>query len=91
MERLGKELGVALTRISFIAALRSFVEQWLWASETPMPTAIPSRLATMRDQLRHFVLPPRRPERVSPRAVKIKMSNYPRKRPVKSSSRKPPK
>jgi hypothetical protein len=88
MERLGKELGVAPTRISFIAALRAFVEQWLWASDTPTPGAIPSRLATMRDRLRHFVLPPRRPKRAFPRAVKIKMSNYPRKRPVKSSSRK---
>jgi len=27
------------------------------------------------------VLPPRRSERLCPRAVKIKMSNYPRKRP----------
>jgi hypothetical protein len=28
------------------------------------------------------VLPPRRSERLYPRAVKIKMSNYPRKRPA---------
>jgi hypothetical protein len=27
------------------------------------------------------VLPPRRSERLYPRAVKVKMSNYPRKRP----------
>jgi hypothetical protein len=33
-------------------------------------------------------LPPRRPDRVFPRAVKLKMSNYPRKVPVDSSSRK---
>jgi hypothetical protein len=32
-------------------------------------------------------LPPRRGERVFPRAVKIKMSNYARKVPVKTSSR----
>lgn len=88
MERIGKELRVEPTRISFVAALRSFVEQWLWAAETPSVGAIPKRLATMRDQLRHFVLPPRRPERLFPRAVKIKMSNYARKRPVRSSSRK---
>lgn len=91
MERIGKELHVEPTRISFVAALRSFVEQWLWASDTLTPGSIPKQLATMRDRLRHFVLPPRRPKRVFPRAVKIKMSNYPRKRPVKSSSRKPAK
>jgi hypothetical protein len=87
IERLARELKVEPLRISFIAALRSFVEQWLWASDTPSIGAVPKRLATMRDRLRHFILPPRRPERVFPRAVKIKMSNYNRKRPVKSSSR----
>lgn len=81
MERIADELRVEPTRISFVAALRYFVEQWLWASTTVTPGAIPKRLATMRDRLRRFVLPPRRPERVYPRAVKIKMSNYARKRP----------
>lgn len=87
MERIADELKVPPTRISFVAALRHFVEQWVWATETPSPGAIPQRLSTMRDRLRRFLLPPRRPERVFPRAVKIKMSNYARKVPVKSSSR----
>lgn len=87
MERIAKELGVVPTRISFVAALRYFVEQWLWASQTQTPGAIPQRLATMRDRLRLFLLPPRRPERVFPRAVKVKMSNYARKLPRTSSSR----
>lgn len=87
MERIAGELKVAPTRISFIAALRSFVEQWIWATETSSPGAIPQRLSTMRDRLRRYVLPPRRPERVFPRAVKIKMSNYARKVPLTSSSR----
>jgi hypothetical protein len=34
------------------------------------------------------LLPPRRPERTFPRAVKIKMSNYERKVPAHSSSKK---
>jgi hypothetical protein len=40
------------------------------------------------DRLRQFLLPPRRTERLFPRAVKmkIKMSNYARKLPTKSSS-----
>jgi hypothetical protein len=87
MERIAKEMGVAPTRISFVAALRYFVEQWLWASSTATPGAIPKRLSTMRDRLRRFLLPERRSNRVFPRAVKIKMSNYPRKLPP--SSRKP--
>lgn len=88
MERIAAELKVAPTRISFVAALRYFVEQWLWASQTATPGAIPQRLSTMRDRLRLFLLPPRRPERTFPRAVKIKMSNYERKVPVHSSSKK---
>jgi len=81
MERIANELGVAPTRISFVAALRHFVEQWLWAGSTATPGAIPQRLSTMRDRLRQFLLPERRSERIFPRAVKIKMSNYPRKVP----------
>ena len=87
MERIAAELRVEPTRISFVAALRFFVEQWIWASQTSTPGAIPKRLTTMRDRIRYFVLPPRRPERVFPRQVKIKMSPYDRKRPTTSSSR----
>jgi hypothetical protein len=65
------------------------VAQEMWGLLVAYNLVRPKRLATMRDRLRHFVLPPRRPERVFPRAVKIKMSNYPRKRPTESSSRKP--
>ena len=81
MERIADELHVSPTRISFVAALRFFVEQWRWAATTKTPGAIPKRLTTMRDRIRRFVLPPRRPERVYPRAVKLKMSNYGRSRP----------
>jgi len=88
MERIADELQVAPTRISFVASLRFFVEQWLWASTTKTPGAIPKRLGTMRDRIRRFVLPPRRPERVFPRAVKLKMSNYDRKRPTSSSGKR---
>jgi hypothetical protein len=88
MERIADELDVAPTRISFVAALRFFVEQWQWAAMTSTPGAIPKRLDTMRDRIRRFVLPPRRPERSYPRAVKLKMSNYDRNRPTTSSTRK---
>ncbi len=86
MERVAGELGVAPTRISFVAALREFVNEWHLAAIVS-PGTIPKRFSTLADHLRHYVLPPRRPERVFPRAVKIKMSSYARKVPVNSSSR----
>jgi hypothetical protein len=83
MERIAEELEVEPTRISFIAALRFIVDQWQWAAITRTPGAIPKRLQDMRDKIRRFVLAPRRPERSYPRAVKVKMSNFPLKRPAK--------
>lgn len=87
MQRTAAELDVHPLRISFVATLRECVQQWHFAA-MGAPDTIPRRLATMTDRLRHFVLPPRRPERVFPRAVKLKMSGYPRKVPPTSSSRK---
>ena len=86
MQRIAAEFEIAPTRISFVASLRHCVEQWHFAAMAS-PGTIPSRLATATDRMRTFVLPPRRHERVFPRAVKIKMSNYARKVPTKSSSR----
>lgn len=86
MQRIAAELDVLPNRISFVAALRECVEQWHFAA-IASPGTIASRLATATDRLRNFVLPPRRPERVFPRAVKIKMSSYARKLPAKPSSR----
>lgn len=87
MERIADETGVAPTRISFVAALRLIINEWSWSTITTSPGAIPRHLTDLRDKIRVFVLPERRSERVFPRAVKIKMSNYARKRPAKSSSR----
>jgi len=86
IERVAAELKVSPLRISFVAALREVAEQWHLATIVS-PGTIPSRLSTVTDRLRQFLLPPRRTDRVFPRAVKIKMSNYARKLPTKSSSR----
>ena len=86
IERVAAELDVPPIRISFLAALREVVEQWHFATIVS-PGTIPSRLSTTTDRLRQFMLPPRRPGRLFPRAVKIKMGNYARKLPTKSSSR----
>lgn len=83
MERAAKELGVSPTRISFVAALHIYREEmrWIVAAARRMTTGtIPNQLSRMRQQMKRLVLPERR-ERSYPRAVKVKMSNYGRKRP----------
>jgi len=79
MAAVAEEAGVSPTRISFVGALHLITDEWLWAAVTS-PGAIPSRLRDLRANLRRLILPPRRSERSYPRAVKIKMSNYDRKR-----------
>lgn len=81
MERVAKSAKVEPTRISFVESLRLIRDEWAWLSVTS-PGAIPKRLAAMRANIKRYVLPPRRPKRRYPRAVKIKMSNYDRKRPA---------
>ena len=85
-ERVAAEAGVPPTRISFVAAL-NFIDTALRTWGTESAGRLPERLQRLREDLRHFVLPERR-ERSYPRAVKIKMSNYPRKRPAKSPRRR---
>jgi hypothetical protein len=80
MERVAKAAKVEPTRISFVESLRLIRDEWAWLSVTS-PGAIPKRLASLRANLKRYILPPRRPKRLYPRAVKIKMSNYDRKRP----------
>jgi hypothetical protein len=87
MERVADEVDVSPLRISFVAALRLIIDEWSWSTITTSPGAIPRHLSDLRDKIRVFVLPPRRPERVAPRAVKTKMSNYDRKRPVNDRSK----
>jgi hypothetical protein len=81
MARVAKSAKVEPTRISFVESLRLICDEWMWLSVTS-PGAIPKRLATMRANLKRYILPPRRSKRSYPRAVKIKMSNYDRKRPA---------
>lgn len=85
-ERVAAEAGVPPTRISFVAAL-NFIESALRSWGTEGSGRLPERLRRLREDIGHYILPERR-DRSYPRAVKIKMSNYPRKRPVTSSSRK---
>jgi hypothetical protein len=72
-------------RLSFRHAVLTLRAFWHTASLTP-PGALPRRIEALLDDLALFVLPERRPRRY-PRAVKIKMSNYPRKRPRRRRNR----
>jgi transposase IS4-like protein/DDE family transposase len=78
-ERLAEEMKIRPTRISFTAAL-TLIETAFRSWSLDNAGRTPDRLRKLRQDLAHFILPERR-ERSYPRAVKIKMSNYPRKRP----------
>ena len=84
-EQVAAEAGVAPTRISFTAAL-TYIETALRTWGLDNAGRLPERLLKLRADLAHFILPERR-DRSYPRAVKIKMSNYARKRP--STRRRP--
>jgi hypothetical protein len=81
MQRVALIAKVAPVRISFVTSLRFIREQW-WMDSQPHISvgAIPGYLKRLAEQLSRFVLPERRAQRSFPRSVKIKMSNYPRKR-----------
>jgi hypothetical protein len=77
MQRVAHKAGVTPTRISFVAVYRMFCDEWMW-SALASPGAIPRRLRELQHDIERFILPDRR-ERVYPRAVKNKMSKYPKK------------
>jgi hypothetical protein len=83
MERAAAEAKVEPNRISFVYALSLICREWQRACAPRAAIGnIPRDLATLRLNLKRLVLPPRRSNRSFPRAVKIKMSGYARKRPV---------
>lgn len=84
MERIAAEAGVPPTRLSFTVSLALIRDTLLWMGGGRFSYGtIPRRLLDLRRRLKRLLLPERRTERIFPRAVKIKMSNYPRKRPSK--------
>jgi hypothetical protein len=79
MSRAAPRAGVPPVRLSYRYALLAVRAFWHAAWDTS-PGTLPRRLDTLLDELALFVLPERRPRRYR-RAVKLKMSNYPRNRP----------
>ena len=86
MEAVAHEAGVPPTRVSFVAGLRFVRSALLSFGLTSSPGTLPKRLLRLRADLTHFILPERR-ARAYPRAVKIKMSNYNRKRNAATGGR----
>jgi len=81
MERVAEQARVPPTRISFTVALMYFREEMAWLVGRRLAYGtIPRRLMHLERNLKRLILPARR-ERTAPRAVKVKMSNYARKRP----------
>lgn len=81
MERAAEIAEVPPVRMSFVACFRAIKFQLLLFAAIS-----PGKMTKVLERFHHelaasCVLPPRRSERLYPRAVKIKMSNYPRKRP----------
>lgn len=87
MERIADEAEVKPTRISFVMVYQHICLE-LIGCVFAAPGAIPKRLRDLRAHVKRFILPPRRPERSYPRAVKVKMSNY-AKKPRPAAAPKP--
>jgi hypothetical protein len=85
MCRAAPRARVPPARLSYRYALLAVRAFW-HAAWDASPATLPHRLDALLDDLARFVLPERRPRRY-PRAVKIKMSNYPRNRPHRRRSR----
>ena len=80
MESIANEEKLDPTRISFVEALRLIRNEWDWLSVTS-PGAIPKRIATLRRNVKRYVLPVRR-RRAYPRVAKLKVSSYNLKKPA---------
>lgn len=79
MHLVAKKKGLTADRISFTGAVLK-IQMFFLLAQNSAPGNLPRELAQLEDELgRSFVLPPRRKDRRSPRHVKIKMSNYPKK------------
>jgi hypothetical protein len=87
IEKVADDAGVEPTQISFAGSLRLVCDTWLRCS---LPGAeLLGNVHRLQPSIRRLLLPRRRP-RAYPRAVKIKMSCYAKKRRPLPSARKQP-
>ncbi len=78
-ERIAAAVGVSPIRISFIGVLRELRVAFVMWQQTS-PGALPERLRQLEEDQARFILPERRTNRSFPRAVKVRMSPYAKKR-----------
>ena len=87
MERAAKLANVPPTRLSFVNSLRAIRYSLVYFALLS-PGKLPEVLARLHEEIAGYVLPPRRSKRSYPRAVKIKMSGYDRKRTPATQGRR---
>lgn len=88
MERLAAAIGVPPTRISFVGGLELVRHAFSWLGDRRLNLGtIPMKLNRVRTGTKRLLLPERRRKRSYPRAVKVKMSNYARKRPLERAAK----
>ncbi len=85
MADVAQRVGLPPVRISYRHAL-NFIRVFWVTAWLASPGVVPRRLESLHAELALLILPERR-SRGFPRAVKIKMSNYPRKRPATKGRR----
>lgn len=86
MERVANLVGVEPVHLSFAGMMMMLAQ--LWQIMPLGPAGVLSNLiASWEAQMQRLLLPARRTNRTYPRAVKVKMSNYARKRPVSVGGR----
>ncbi len=79
MCKMAEHADVAPQRISFHTAQHAIMGL-LYTASLATPGTLSMRLAQLLQQSRHFVLPPRRPERSYPRGVKNRAHKFPSKK-----------
>lgn len=79
MRKMAESEGVEPRRISFHTAQHAIVGL-LHTASLSTPGTLPQRLADLLAQARHFLLPPRRPDRSYPREVKNRAHKFPSKK-----------
>lgn len=88
MARAAEKAGVEPRQLSFVDCLVRIRLVLLKMALAPT-RLLPAMFEELVDELAGCVLPPRRPDRVCPRAVKIKMSSFPLKRNQAGRGRRP--
>ena len=80
MASIAREANIEPTRISFVESLRLMRTEWEWLS-VASPGTIPKRLATLRRNVKRYILPERR-KRSYPRHTKLKINRHNWKKPA---------